>query len=764
MNLFQKYGIKEVADVVFYSITRIDDEEFYTPVLYLDTLKVSNIEQTTSEVVERGGTTNRKVIGWNYNKDVKISLEDALFSPASMNFIWGGKFNSRLSLYTETIAKLNLANKYGRLNYSVKAKPSPELTDEQWELIYEHAQKTYTASGSLKTDKDYLYNVEGEDDAFIAENRYLLKKHYINRTYEELVKSSILTIDVGKFFPLKAEYTAILEIKAESYNDEILDLLPEDIDVLGRAFLPATLTFYAKEEETKSVSFPCILRFQFKRFIDYTDIEHCYIYYQNRNGYGTIGEKNDFIKYFNVDNIFAIETPTDEIKERQSKENAVVNVTNQTKAYELFETVRGFNNTARKNSAMPQKIIDSLIHDIDRLSRMETFEHNIENKQCIDRMEKCVVTKEYFAVDTNQQKENFIKKLNDNQDSSYTIYYDYKTMLPLFQLEDDNKISLTEGTTYFLYFDNRNISNSENYIHTYPSDMTPKNQEDNAANALRIDEQDVYKIINLFRQTRSADINIESLDDKQLINTYTGLFMTFCEQINMLDFIDLNKPIYEPFRTSLLKALKAQHQKDVNFSDLKYLRLVWLPDENYTQSIINVNSFVQINTQEEKIKMALAYWSLLYELKEDNVFMLKQGTPYYKWTRTVNHYDDYTLGRSITLDTNSFLGEYKIVGETYIRDQKTQKDQRYQITLNNTRLKIDNTLNLSADGDPTVFSIEAQVFNRKNQDMIELCQYDVEEDNDEGGYRIVPQKSQYTFTPTNLTFVENCDIINNEIY
>ena len=38
MNLFQKYGIKEVADVVFYSITPIGDEEFYTPVLYLDTL------------------------------------------------------------------------------------------------------------------------------------------------------------------------------------------------------------------------------------------------------------------------------------------------------------------------------------------------------------------------------------------------------------------------------------------------------------------------------------------------------------------------------------------------------------------------------------------------------------------------------------------------------------------------------------------------------------------------------------------------------
>ena len=47
MNLFQKYGIKEVADVVFYSINEIGDEVFYTPVLYLDTLKVSTIEKTS---------------------------------------------------------------------------------------------------------------------------------------------------------------------------------------------------------------------------------------------------------------------------------------------------------------------------------------------------------------------------------------------------------------------------------------------------------------------------------------------------------------------------------------------------------------------------------------------------------------------------------------------------------------------------------------------------------------------------------------------
>ena len=87
MNLFQKYGIKEVADVVFYSITTIGDEEFYTPVLFLDTLKVSTLEKAAEKVEAKGGKGNKKLITWNFGKEVTLNLEDALFSPASCQII-----------------------------------------------------------------------------------------------------------------------------------------------------------------------------------------------------------------------------------------------------------------------------------------------------------------------------------------------------------------------------------------------------------------------------------------------------------------------------------------------------------------------------------------------------------------------------------------------------------------------------------------------------------------------------------------------------
>jgi hypothetical protein len=68
MNLFKKYGIKEVADVTFYSITEIGDERFYIPILFLDTLKVSTVEQKSTAVTADGGYANSRVISWNFGK------------------------------------------------------------------------------------------------------------------------------------------------------------------------------------------------------------------------------------------------------------------------------------------------------------------------------------------------------------------------------------------------------------------------------------------------------------------------------------------------------------------------------------------------------------------------------------------------------------------------------------------------------------------------------------------------------------------------
>ena len=81
-SIFDRYGIKEVADVTFYKIN--NDGTKGIPVLYLDTLKVSTVEQTASSADARGGKGNPKLVSWDFGKEINVTLTDALFSPASM--------------------------------------------------------------------------------------------------------------------------------------------------------------------------------------------------------------------------------------------------------------------------------------------------------------------------------------------------------------------------------------------------------------------------------------------------------------------------------------------------------------------------------------------------------------------------------------------------------------------------------------------------------------------------------------------------------
>jgi hypothetical protein len=104
-----------------------------------------------------------------------------------------------MSNWTSAIAKLTVANKYGRKNYSTKAYPSPEITDDEWEIIYRCTEKagfdprtgniwsinekigTNRLDGTNHTMK-FTYSENDEDNTMVAENRWLLKSNYYRRT------------------------------------------------------------------------------------------------------------------------------------------------------------------------------------------------------------------------------------------------------------------------------------------------------------------------------------------------------------------------------------------------------------------------------------------------------------------------------------------------------------------------------------------------------------------------------------------------------
>lgn len=94
-SIFDRYGLKEVSNVSIYDLKA--DGSLGDLVLYLDSLKVSTIEQTAESVDATGGWGNPKLISWDYGKEMTLTLEDALLSPESMRVMMGGSIRKASS-------------------------------------------------------------------------------------------------------------------------------------------------------------------------------------------------------------------------------------------------------------------------------------------------------------------------------------------------------------------------------------------------------------------------------------------------------------------------------------------------------------------------------------------------------------------------------------------------------------------------------------------------------------------------------------------
>jgi hypothetical protein len=88
-----RMGVREICDVVFRPLTSVDigNQHFDAgqPVLYLDTAKTSTLEGAATTVYAQGGKGNPRLIGWDGEKTLTFTVEDALISPVSFAMLSG---------------------------------------------------------------------------------------------------------------------------------------------------------------------------------------------------------------------------------------------------------------------------------------------------------------------------------------------------------------------------------------------------------------------------------------------------------------------------------------------------------------------------------------------------------------------------------------------------------------------------------------------------------------------------------------------------
>lgn len=86
MNL--RYGLKEVANVIFFDVST------NKPAIFFDTLKVSTIENESESAEARGGQGNGKLMSWDFGRTATLNMQDALLSDNSLAMLSGNSVQS----------------------------------------------------------------------------------------------------------------------------------------------------------------------------------------------------------------------------------------------------------------------------------------------------------------------------------------------------------------------------------------------------------------------------------------------------------------------------------------------------------------------------------------------------------------------------------------------------------------------------------------------------------------------------------------------
>ncbi len=617
-----------------------DDEIVYTPVLYLDTLKVSIYEKTAESVFATGGLKNKNLIKWNFGKSVQLTLEDALFSPASMSMIWGGKLDSTFSDATSLVAKINYANVYGRLRYSTKAYPSPQLTNDEWNIVFKIIQNKLEGTTLDILDNDVANTLD--DD---------LKTAFINRYYDR-------------------------PVLFDGVNDVGSDTGKNDL------------------------SQPWTYTYDLENFGTYFGANYLSVSQLNLEGYENINDHYD--------------------------DNGVLKVGH----YRWYSA-----------KAMPEYVIYIIRNSLKELSDIGNIKTNIGEVEVVDRMEKCLVTKrDGFKISTKEQLDNLFRYYADDRSETYSIYYDAKTMLPLLHIEDDE----IQGYNLEKFWETSTLVSENRYDY---------------GNYQELDVYSSYSKLYQYLLYLISTWDSSSLGDSSskgytvtfsLDNVYTYTLASASSGINISQNSILDYEVLYEILASIATNRVLTKEPDYYLPRSVSLLLNYSTENGWSAFVraigLRENDFSWMN----------------------DIFKIKFGTVYYKWTRTVKYQeyeDDAVLGSCFTIDADTFPDDYKIVGETYIRNQKTGKDQRYQITIFKANVSSDTSITLQADGDPTTFSMTIDVLVPENDIMMEMIQLDTEEDRFQGGTRILPQKTKLTYTPAMEDYGDIITPIdNNEIY
>ena len=192
------FGIKEVCDVAFYKegdVTETGGVLTATadPLFILDTLKVSNIENTAEQTDAKGGKGNAPLLTWDYGREITVSLQDAVLSEKTLSLMFE---NGEDADTNSKVIEIN-ANKYPGV-YTVVGKTFAR------EIGGEDTVFTWFVPRA-KVNSEVTLTMEAEGDPTVFDMNLKVLRHN-NGTMMKLIRETESATDynVKTSFPVKA--------------------------------------------------------------------------------------------------------------------------------------------------------------------------------------------------------------------------------------------------------------------------------------------------------------------------------------------------------------------------------------------------------------------------------------------------------------------------------------------------------------------------------------------------------------------------------
>ena len=96
------------------------------------------------------------------------------------------------------------------------------------------------------------------------------------------------------------------------------------------------------------------------------------------------------------------------------------------------------------------------------------------------------------------------------------------------------------------------------------------------------------------------------------------------------------------------------------------------------------------------------------------------------WEEEISKEADKDYAVEVTISPDTFPGTYRVVGDTFMRSQKTGKDEAFQFVIGKAKVQSEVTITLEAEGDPSTFEITLTVLRSEGDhgnEMMSLIRY-----------------------------------------